>query len=62
MTNHKKDITTIADHLDDQPIQSCTIYKFQARPPYEGFVLILVIIIIIILLIWLLISGICHLS
>ena len=33
----------------DQP---CIVYKFQARPPYEGFVLILVIVVIAILLIW----------
>jgi hypothetical protein len=59
MSDYKKELTSIADHLDEHPIQSCTIYKFQARPPYEGFVLILIIIIIIILFIWLLISGIC---
>ncbi len=32
--------------------QSCIVYKFRSRPPYEGFVLILIIVIISILLIW----------
>lgn len=45
-------ITTIIDHNDSYNDQSCVIYKFHSRPPYEGFVLILIIITIIILFIW----------
>lgn len=30
----------------------CIVYKFEARPPYEGFILVLVIVVIIVLLIW----------
>ena len=32
--------------------ESCIVYKFYSRPPYEGFILILIIIVIAILLIW----------
>lgn len=39
--DHKKDIN-----------RSCVIYKFNARPPYEGFILILLIVVIAILLIY----------
>lgn len=35
-------------YSDDQ----CIVYKFQSRPPYEGFVLILLIICIAIFMIW----------
>lgn len=45
-------ITTIIDHNDSYNDQSCVVYKFHSRPPYEGFVLILIIIIIVILFIW----------
>ena len=36
----------------------CIVYKFEARPPYEGFVLVLVIVVVAILLIWWLYSKI----
>lgn len=44
--------TTIPDHSVKESDQTCIVYKFQSRPPYEGFVLILVIVVVIILLIW----------
>lgn len=44
--------TTLPDHVVRNLDQSCIIYKFQSRPPYEGFVLILVIVLISILFIW----------
>lgn len=45
--------STIADHNGrGGSEQSCVVYKFQSRPPYEGFVLILVIVVVAILLIW----------
>ena len=46
--------TTIIDHIQDKPENtgSCTTYKFRSRPPYEGFILILVIILVAILFIW----------
>jgi hypothetical protein len=37
---------------DDDDNKSCIIYKFQSRPPFEGFILILIIIMISILFIW----------
>ena len=43
--------STIADHTTTHN-EPCIVYKFQSRPPYEGFVLILVIMVIITLLIW----------
>ncbi len=57
-TNQKTNDTydtssTIVDHSGKHnQDQACIVYKFQSRPPYEGFVLILVIIVIAILLIW----------
>ncbi len=48
-----KETSTIMDfNSNKSKEQSCVIYRFQSRPPYEGFILILVIIIIIILFIW----------
>jgi hypothetical protein len=44
--------STIPDHNSKTTDQACIVYKFQSRPPYEGFVLILIIVIIAILLIW----------
>ena len=45
--------STIADHSGkNSSDQACIVYKFQSRPPYEGFVLILVIVVIAILLLW----------
>ncbi len=45
--------STIIDHIGKgSSDQACIVYKFQSRPPYEGFVLILVIIVIVILLLW----------
>jgi hypothetical protein len=31
---------------------SCIVYKFRSRPPYEGFVFVLIILVILILLIY----------
>lgn len=45
-------ISTIPDHSVKTTNQACIVYKFQSRPPYEGFILILVIVVISILLIW----------
>lgn len=45
-------ISSIPDHSIRPTDQACIIYKFHSRPPYEGFVLILVIVIIAILLLW----------
>jgi hypothetical protein len=52
--NEKSDTSsTIADHSGRTGSeQSCVVYKFQSRPPYEGFVLILLIVVVAILLIW----------
>jgi len=51
--------SSIADHSGKSSSdQACIVYKFQSRPPYEGFVLILVIVVIIVLLIWWLTSKI----
>jgi hypothetical protein len=48
--------STIVDYDDTHENEStCVVYKFQSRPPYEGFVLLLLIIIIVILLIYFLI-------
>lgn len=46
--------TTIIDHVQDRPESSnhCVVYKFRSRPPYEGFILILVIVLLTALLIW----------
>ena len=45
--------STIADHSGKSSSdQACIVYKFQSRPPYEGFILILVIIVVAILLLW----------
>jgi hypothetical protein len=46
--------TTIVDHVQERPEHSnhCVVYKFRSRPPYEGFILILVIVLITALLIW----------
>lgn len=46
--------STIMDHpgSNSSPNHSCIVYKFRSRPPYEGFVLILIIVVISILLIW----------
>lgn len=51
-TDKDKITTTIPDHSVKGSDQTCIVYKFQSRPPYEGFVLILVIVVVIILLIW----------
>ena len=51
--DYKRDTTsTIPDHSIKGSDQACIVYKFQSRPPYEGFVLILVIVLLAILLIW----------
>ena len=47
-------ITSPTDEIngDNNLNSSCVVYKFQSRPPYEGFILLLFIIIIIVLLLW----------
>lgn len=53
MLRNRDDTSTIADHdTKDNYGQSCVVYKFQSRPPWEGFVLILVIIVVTIFLVW----------
>jgi uncharacterized protein HemY len=53
MSNNKQESSTVADHTSRYNTdQVCVVYKFQSRPPYEGFVLILIIVVIIILLLW----------
>jgi hypothetical protein len=52
---HKKrydTMSSIPDHSVKPTEQGCIVYKFQSRPPYEGFVLILIIVIIAIILLW----------
>jgi hypothetical protein len=47
--------TTIADHLQDRRSDAsgtCVVYKFTSRPPYEGFILILIIVLLTAILIW----------
>jgi hypothetical protein len=50
----EQNTSTIMDHNGSvQGNQGqCVVYKFRSRPPYEGFVLILIIVVICILLIW----------
>jgi hypothetical protein len=44
--------STVADYSNRNIEEPCIVYKFQSRPPYEGFVLILIIILISILFLW----------
>ena len=48
--------STIPDHSVKGSDQTCIVYKFHSRPPYEGFILILIIVVVAILLIWWLFS------
>lgn len=49
----KHETSTVADHTSrHNSDQTCVVYKFQSRPPYEGFILILIIVVIAIVLIW----------
>ena len=50
--NTKHDTSTIADNSKNSNESACVVYKFQSRPPYEGFILILIIIVVAILLLW----------
>lgn len=50
--NAKSETTTIADYNRMSPDQTCIIYKFQSRPPYEGFILILVIAVFMVFVWW----------
>ena len=45
MNRFNKESTEIVEN-------DCTVYKFEARAPYEGFILVLVIVVIVVLLIW----------
>jgi len=53
MDNHLNDESS-SPMMDSRRYRndSCIVYKFHSRPPYEGFVLILLIVIISIILIW----------
>lgn len=52
-TVSKDELTsTVMDYKPESNNDSCIIYKFQSRPPYEGFILILLIVLIAILFIW----------
>lgn len=54
-TNTNSVTTTIVDHVQDRnsdTSNTCVVYKFRSRPPYEGFVLILIIVLLTALLIW----------
>lgn len=45
--------STVADHSGrSSSDQACIVYKFQSRPPYEGFVLILIVVVVVVLLLW----------
>ena len=47
--------TTIADYRPDgseESTGSCVVYKFRSRPPYEGFILILIIVLITVFFLW----------
>lgn len=48
--------TTFIDHVQDtssgNASTTCVVYKFRSRPPYEGFVLILLIVLLTALLLW----------
>ena len=50
----EQNTSTIMDHpgTSQSGNHSCVVYKFRSRPPYEGFILILLIVVISILLIW----------
>ena len=52
----KKDITSHTDGTLPDSIHDtrgpCIVYKFQSRPPYEGFILILVILMFIVIFVW----------
>lgn len=53
--NDTTSLTTIVDHVQDRAdysASSCVVYKFRSRPPYEGFILILLIVLITTLFIW----------
>lgn len=45
--------TAVIDHNNNlNSNQSCIVYKFRSRPPYEGFILILLIVVIAVVLLW----------
>lgn len=48
----KYDLSTVADYTTKNNEEPCIVYKFQSRPPYEGFILILIIVLIAILFLW----------
>ena len=48
----KYELSTVADYTNRSSDEPCIVYKFQSRPPYEGFVLILIIVLISILFLW----------
>lgn len=54
MTEEENITTTIVDYKPDttESTGSCVVYKFRSRPPYEGFILILVIVLITALFLW----------
>ena len=50
--SQKNDTSTVADNNKNPTEGTCVVYKFQSRPPYEGFILILIIVVVAIILIW----------
>lgn len=54
MSNNKEnnELSTVADYTNRNNEEPCIVYKFQSRPPYEGFILILIIVLISILFLW----------
>ncbi len=51
-TSNTNTTTIMVDDVDRNRDNACVVYKFQSRPPYEGFILILLIVVLAILLIW----------
>lgn len=43
---------TIPDNFKDNDKETCIVYKFHSRPPYEGFILILFIVVVAVILLW----------
>ena len=46
--------TSMDNKYNDKNSNKCIVYKFRSRPPYEGFILLLIIVLITIIIIkWL---------
>jgi|UniRef100_A0A6C0DYU3 hypothetical protein len=55
-------ITSPTDDINNDTQQSCIVYKFQSRPPFEGFILLLIIVVIVVLLLWFLHTRVLRVS